>query len=60
MIFNLKMAQVKDKELIFDSLDQGILLIEGTKVSFQNEICLDIFKQIAGGLEAIRNGDTLI
>lgn len=30
MIYNLKMAQVKDKELIFDSLDQGILLVRGS------------------------------
>lgn len=60
MIYNLKLAQARDKELIFDSLDQGIMLVKDAKVIFQNEICADIFQQIAGGLEAIGNGDTLI
>lgn len=56
MIYNLKTAQAKDKEMIFDSLDQGIMMVQDSTVIFQNEICSDLFCKVLGGAEILNDG----
>lgn len=55
-IYEMKMEQAKDKELIFDSLDQGIMIVQDSIITFKNEICSGILQRI----KALDDGQTLL